>query len=198
MIQLRPDLLRIASLIRPQEKVLDLGCGDGDLLLHLKETLKVTARGVERSEPFVLACIRKGVSVRQGDLQEGLGDYPDQSFDTVVLSQTIPFLNDPEFIIKEMLRVGERAILSVPNWSHWRSRISFLVTGRFPRALDLDQPWFASPRARPTTVKDFEEYCRLHGIQIAGRIWMDGGRELPSWFDPNLFATTAIYELKRV
>jgi methionine biosynthesis protein MetW len=194
---LRADLLRLASLIRPGEKVLDLGCGDGALLLHLKETRKVTARGVERSEPFVLACVRKGVSVRQGDLQEGLGDYPDQSFDTVVLSQTIPYLNDPEFIIKEMLRVGERAILSVPNWGHWRSRISFLFTGRFPRAADLDQPWYASPRARPTTVKDFEEYCRLHGIQIAGRIWMDGSRELPSWFDPNLFATTAIYELKR-
>ncbi len=102
---LRPDLAAIANLILPGEKVLDLGCGDGTLLRSLQDEKQILGRGLELSEQGVLSCVRKGISVRQGDLHEGLGDYPDHSFDTVILSYTIPYLNDPGFIIKEMLRV---------------------------------------------------------------------------------------------
>ncbi|MBI5302321.1 MAG: methionine biosynthesis protein MetW [Chloroflexi bacterium] len=192
---LRADLLTIAELIQPGEKVLDLGCGDGTLLKHLKDTRQIVGRGVELSEQGVLTCVRKGVSVRQGDLHEGLSDFPDQSFDTVILSYTIPYLNDPEFIVKEMLRVGRRAIVSFPNWGHWRCRLSLLLTGRIPVTPGLPQPWDTSPRARPLTVRDFGEFCEQHKIRITKEMYLQGARRIPVRRDKNLRATTAIFEL---
>ncbi len=192
----RADLLAIAALIQPCEKVLDLGCGDGILLRHLIDTRQVVGRGIELSEAGVLACVRKGISVRQGDLHEGLGDYPDRSFDTVILSYTIPYLNDPAFIVKEMLRVGSRAIVSFPNWGHWRCRLSLLSTGRIPTAPGLPQPWDSSPRARPLTVGDFVDFCRANQVRISSEIYLEGSRRIPARLDKNLRATTAIFELR--
>lgn len=193
---LRADLLAIAELIQPKERVLDLGCGDGILLRYLIDTRQIKGRGVELSEAGVLACVSKGLSVRQGNLQEGLGDYPDQSFNTVILSQTLPYLNDPAFIIREMLRVGNRAIISFPNYGHWRCRLGLLLSGRMPIAADLPQPWDIPPRARPLTVRDFGEFCQKQRIQIASQIYMQGAHRVPVRFDKNLRATTAIFELK--
>jgi methionine biosynthesis protein MetW len=194
---LRPDLLTLASMIEPGEMVLDLGCGGGELLRHLIDTRQVVARGIELTEAGVLACVRRGVSVRQGNLNEGLEDYPDGSVDTVVLSYTIPYLNQPEFIIKEMLRVGKRAILSFPNWGHWRCRLGLLFKGRFPTVPGFPQAWDESPRARPLTVRDFDEFCARHEIRTVRKICLSGGRILPSWASGNLMTTMAIYELKR-
>jgi len=195
-VVMRPDLLAIAELIEAGEKVLDLGCGDGTLLRHLIDARQITGRGIELSEEGVLACVRKRLSVRQGNLHEGLGDYPDGSFDTVVLSQTLPFLNDPEFIIREMLRVGKRAIVSFANWGHWRCRISLLLTGRVPVASDLSHPWYTAPRARPLTVRDFGDYCERCGIRLTTQIYLAGSRRIPVRRDKNLRSTTAIFELK--
>jgi methionine biosynthesis protein MetW len=193
---LRADLMAIAELIQPGERVLDLGCGDGTLLRYLGDRYQVTGRGVELSEEGVLTCVRKGLSVRQGDLHEGLGDYPDQSFNTVILSQTLPYLDDPSFIIKEMLRVGSRAIVSFPNWGHWRCRLSLLLTGRTPKSPDLSQSWDHVPRARPLTVRDFGDFCRRHGIRVTTQIYLQGSRRIPNRRDKNLRATTAIFELR--
>ena len=189
-IELRPDLVAVAELVHPTEKVLDLGCGDGILLRHLIDTKQITGRGVELSEAGVLACVRRGVSVRQGDLHEGLGDYPDASFDSVILSYTIPFLNDPAFVVKEMLRVGNRAIVSFPNWGHWRCRLSMLLTGRMPTTPGLPQPWDSSPRARPLTVRDFGDFCDRNGIRVAKEIYLQGAHRIPVRKDKNLRATT--------
>ncbi len=193
---LRPDLLAVASLIQAGEKVLDLGCGDGALLGYLAETRAVTGRGVELSEEGVLACVRRGVSVRQGDLHEGLGDYPNGSFDTVILSYTIPYLNDPAFVVREMLRVGRRAIVSFPNWGHWRCRLNFLLTGRSPVTPGLPQPWDTSPRARPLTLRDFEEFCTRDGFRITRRVYLRDSHPLRPGPGTHLRTATAIYELK--
>src|SRR5262249_4319793 len=115
---LRPDLQVIADMIAPATKVLDLGCGNGELLEYLIQKKQVRGRGIELSEAGVLTCVRRGLSVRQGNLQEGLADYPTKSMDTVVLSQTLPFLDNPAKVITEMLRVGKSAIVSFPNWGY--------------------------------------------------------------------------------
>jgi len=195
-LALRPDLLAVANLIQPGEKVLDLGCGDGALLRYLVDTIHVIGRGVELTEEGVLACVRRGVSVRQGDLHEGLGDYPDGSFDTVILSYTIPYLNDPAFVVREMLRVGRRAIVSFPNWGHWRCRLNFLITGRSPVTPGLPQPWDTAPRARPLTLRDFEEFCTRDRFRIARRVYLRDSHPLRSGPAAHLRTATAIYELK--
>jgi methionine biosynthesis protein MetW len=193
---LRADLRVIGDLIRSGEKVLDLGCGDGSLLRYLTDTRQIVGRGIEISEPGVLACVSKGLSVRQGNLEEGLSDYPNGSFDTVILSQTLPYLSKPSFIICEMLRVGRRAIVSFPNWGHWRCRLSLLFTGRMPMAADLPQPWHAAPRARPLTVHDFKDFCAEQEIRTTNKIYLAGERKLNAALgDHNLLTTTAIFEL---
>lgn len=192
----RADLLAIAGLIQPGEKVLDLGCGDGTLLRYLKDRYGITGRGVELREAEVLACVRRGISVRQGNLHEGLGDYPDGSFDTVILSQTIPYLNDPAFITWEMLRVGARAIISIPNWGYWRCRLSLLLTGRMPIVPALPQVWDEAPRARPLTIQDFEDFCEVQKFRINRQIYLNGSRRLTGRFDKNLRATVAVFELR--
>ncbi|MCK4977540.1 MAG: methionine biosynthesis protein MetW [Anaerolineales bacterium] len=192
----RADLLAIAGLIQPGEKVLDLGCGDGTLLRYLKDRYGITGRGVELREAEVLACVRRGISVRQGNLHEGLGDYPDGSFDTVILSQTIPYLNDPAFITWEMLRVGARAIISIPNWGYWRCRLSLLLTGRMPIVPALPQVWDEAPRARPLTIQDFEDFCEVQKFRINRQIYLNGSCRLTGRFDKNLRATVAVFELR--
>ncbi len=196
-IHLRADLLAIANLTKPGEKVLDLGCGDGTLLRYLIDARQIVGRGVELSEPDVLACVGKGLSVRQGNLDEGLRDYPDQSFDTVILSQTLPYLDNPSFIICEMLRVGRRALVSFANWGHWRCRLELLFTGRVPLAPGLPQAWHESPRARPLTVRDFADLCARERIKVAREIYLgESYRALrASGWANNLRATIAIFEV---
>ena len=145
---LRPDLQAIANLIHNNEKVLDLGCGKGELLKYLQTEKGVIARGVELHEIGVLACIERGLSVRQGNLHEGLDDYPNQSFDAVILSHTLPYINDPAGTLREMLRVGQRAIVTFPNFGYWRYRLELLILGRMPNPPELPNPWETGPRPR--------------------------------------------------
>jgi methionine biosynthesis protein MetW len=190
-------LRAIADLVAPGSRVLDLGCGDGALLEFLKTRKNVVGRGIELSEAGMLACVRRGLSVRQGNLQEGLADYPDGSFDWVILSQTLPFLNDPAMILREMLRVGRQAIVSFSNWGHWRCRLDLLLTGRIPVAVDLPQQWYEVPRRQLFTVTDFALFCRQIDIQIASEIYLNrGARIVPRRFK-NLLTTTAVFTLRR-
>ena len=193
---LRADLGVIADLIQPQEKVLDLGCGDGSLLRYLIDTKQIVGRGVEIAEAKVLACVRNGVAVRQGDLHEELRDYPAHSFDTVILSYGLPYLNDPAFIVSNMLRVGGRAVVSFPNWGHWRCRLSLLLTGRMPAAPGDPRPWDEAPRARGLTIADFKSFCAAQGVRIATATFLQGTQHVPDRFDTNLRATWAVFELR--
>lgn len=193
---LRPDLQVIADLIPPGSKVLDLGCGNGELLEYLIQQKKAKGRGIEISEAGVLACVRRGLSVRQGNLQESLADYPANSMDTVVLSQTLPFLDNPTLVIKEMLRVGKGAIVSLPNWGHWRCRLQLLVTGRIPQAVDLPQAWYETPRWQAFTITDFGQLCRQIGINIRHEVYLAEGRRIEVHRYKNLLATTAVFGLE--
>lgn len=194
---LRPDLAAIADMIADGSKVLDLGCGDGELLEFLTICKQVKGRGIEISEAGVLACVRRGLSVRQGNLQEGLADYPAASFDYVVLSQTLPFLNDPAMILAEMLRVGKWAIVSFPNWGNWRCRLDLLVTGRVPQAMDLPQRWYEAPRRQVLTVTDFAQFCQRVGIEVAQETYLAAGQRIRVRKLKNLRTTTAVFMLRR-
>lgn len=194
---LRPDLQAIADLIPPKTRVLDLGCGDGELLTYLVTHRQVKGRGIELGEENVLACVSKGLSVRQGNLNEGLADYPNGSFDYVILSQTLPFLDDPAKIIQESLRVGQNAIVSFPNWGYWRCRLQLLVTGRMPLPTDLPRYWFVAPRMQAFTVSDFADYCRQLDVQIGQQIYLNHGRRIGEVQFKNLLSTTAVFTLNK-
>lgn len=195
----RPDLQLLFDLIPPHTSVLDLGCGDGALLEALVQEKKVKGRGIELSEAGMLACVRRGLSVRQGNLQEGLGDYPEQSFDYVVLSQTLPYLDDPLMILNEMLRVGKRGIVSFSNWGYWRCRVEFLLTGRIPQAPDLPQVWYdqQEPRWQAFTITDFGDLCQKKGIKVTQQSFLPARRQIMWRRVKNLFSTTAVFVLER-
>ena len=194
IVNLRPDLQAIAEMVPLRSKVLDLGCGSGELLAHLIQSKQVMGRGIEISEDGVLACVRRGLSVRQGNLQEGLADYPDQSFDVVIMSQTLRYLDDPGMILGEMLRVGQQAIVSFPNWGYWRSRLYFLLRGRIPQAPDQPQTWYEAPRWQAFTVTDFTDFCRGRGFRIREQVYLSGKRR-GHWFS-NVLARTAVFALE--
>ena len=175
-------------------KVLDLGCADGALLAHLVQSKQVTGRGIELSEAGMLACVRRGLSVRQGNLQEGLADYPDNSFDVVILSQTLRYLDNPSMILSEMLRVGNQAIVSFNNWGHWRSRLTLLLRGRIPEAPDHPQTWYEAPRWQAFTVADFTNFCRQRGFRIREQIYLSGRRR-GHWLS-NILAKMAVFALE--
>jgi methionine biosynthesis protein MetW len=178
-------------------RVLDLGCGDGALLEYLARSKGVKARGIELDEANVLACVRRGLSVRQGHLEEGLADYPDHSFDDVVLAQTLPFLDDPGLILREMLRVGRRALVSFPNWGYWRCRLHLLTTGRISQAPDLPQAWHEAPRWQAFSITDFAQFAQGIGLDITREVYFSGGRQIRIIKVKNLLATTAVFALEK-
>lgn len=196
-VSLRSDLLVIAELVPSQVRILDLGCGDGALLEYLVREKQVTGRGIELGEAGVLTCVRRGLSVRQGNLEEGLADYPAASFDYVILSQTLPFLDDPAMIVEEMLRVGKQAIVSFPNWGYWRCRFELLLTGRIPHASDLPERWHETPRWQAFTVADFGDFCRRLGVRITQERYLAHTRRLKNIRYKNLRATTAVFGLEK-
>jgi methionine biosynthesis protein MetW len=156
----------IAGIISPGSTVLDLGCGEGELLAWLREFKNVDARGVEIDGAKVRKAIAKGVSVYQGDLESGLHDYPDQSFDFVILSQTLQEMHRPIGVLREMLRVGAHVIVSFPNFGHWTVRLAHLISGRAPKTSLFPHNWYDSPNLHFLTVDDFVFLCRNEGWQI--------------------------------
>lgn len=194
---IRADLQAISDLILPKSRVLDLGCSDGTLLEHLVRQKQVQGRGIEITEAGVLACVRRGLSVRQGNLDEGLADYPANSFDFVILSQTIPFLSRPSKIVQEMLRVGQQAIVSFPNWGYWRYRLHLLANGRFPQAEDYAPHWYADRRWQTFTVADFVQFCRAFDMDVHQSIYLANGKRLTVGWGENLRAETAVFALQK-
>jgi methionine biosynthesis protein MetW len=190
----RPDFAAIAAWIPQGASVLDLGCGDGSLLRYLKDTRKVRGYGVEISDANIVACIRNGVNVIQGDLESGLSGFESNAFDFVLLSQTLQATRHTEPLVQEMLRVGREGIVSFPNFGYWRNRLNVL-RGNMPVSKELPYQWYDTPNVHLCTLQDFEEFCRGHRVSVLERRVMTGNSEVQVL--PNLFGSTAVYRFQR-
>jgi methionine biosynthesis protein MetW len=189
----RPDFHVIGEIVEPRSRVLDLGCGEGELLAWLIEHKQVLARGVEISSAQVRRAISRGVSVYQGDIDEGLADYPDKAFDYVILSQTLQETRSPLEVLREMLRVGRRAIISFPNFGHWSVRFAMLFNGQAPKTKLFPYNWYNSPNIHFLSINDFEGLCREHHFPIERRYFLAGSSRVKAF--PNLVAQTAVFLL---
>ncbi|MGH6989495.1 MAG: methionine biosynthesis protein MetW [Stellaceae bacterium] len=201
LANLRGDLRLVAEMIEPASRVLDVGSGEGELLAYLAQWKEVDGRGMELSQGGVNACVRRGLSVIQGDADHDLKDYPSDSFDYVVLSQTLQAMHRPREVLADMIRIGRRAIVSFPNFAHWRMRLGLLFGGRMPITPFLGQTWYDTPNIHFCTVLDFGELCDAMGIVMERSLTLDRhGR--PFRLNPraglaNLLAEQALFLLKR-
>jgi methionine biosynthesis protein MetW len=187
----RGDFAIISELVEPNSKVLDLGCGEGELLAWLAENKGVEARGVEISATKVRRAIARGVSAYQGDIDEVLADYSDHAFDYVILSQTLQETRWPLKVMRDMLRVGRHAIVAFPNFGHWSVRLSLLFTGRAPKTDLFPYEWYDSPNIHFLTVDDFDQLVRREGFTRERYYFLAGKRRVSLL--PNLRAEVAVY-----
>ncbi len=197
---LRTDYRLVLDLVESGARVLDLGCGNGNLLWLLKQRKQVTGYGVEISGDRIIECVEKGLSVFQGDIDEGLRDFEDQSFDYVVLNQTLPVIRRPAYVIEEMLRVGRRGIVSFANFAHWTIRLRLLFSGRMPVDDAIPFEWYETPNIHHLTIRDFLFFCRRHKIAILDSWFfcrLERGRPRPRRCCPNWTAAFALYVVTR-
>ncbi len=198
---IRTDLRVVADMVEPNSRVLDVGAGDGALLDYLVHFKHVDGRGIELGQQGVSTCVSHGLSVIQGNAETDLKDYPPGAFDYVVLSQTLPAMHDVRGLIEQMLRIGKRAVVSFPNFGHWRVRWSLVLTGRTPMTPALPHLWYETPNIRLCTIGDFFALCADMGIQVQKSVALSSTghtRDLASygWWG-NLMAQEAIFLLGR-
>ena len=196
--RVRVDYEQIESLIAPNSTVLDVGCGDGQLLANLIRDKNIQAEGVELKQEFVLDCVCRGLPTIQQDIEEGLGYYADKSFDYVILSQTVQTLRDPEKVFTELLRVGKKVIVSFPNFAYWRCRVQLLLKGKAPVTQSLPFSWHDSPNIHVVSLKDFDAFVAKLGAKVEKRVPLVKMRKKAVKIAPNLFAEQAIYVTSRM
>jgi len=196
----RPDLAIVADWIKPGSKVLDLGCADGLLLQYLQTTKNVTGYGVEIDDCHIGPCLRNGINVIQGNLDQGLSEFDDNSFDYVVLSMTLQAMHNPAPLLDEMLRVGTAGIVTFPNFGHWKIRYSLGIHGILPVTPSLPHQWYNTPNIRLCTLGDFEALCRQRNIRVQQRQTMDHnhGNSTATRLFPSLFGEIALYRFVRL
>ncbi|MFM9154621.1 MAG: methionine biosynthesis protein MetW [Polynucleobacter victoriensis] len=191
---MRSDFAAIAKWIKPGSQVLDVGCGDGTLLNYLKESKSAHVYGVELADDKVLACAQKGLNIVQQNLEGGLALFEDNSFDTVILSQTLQTIHQTARILSEIARVGNECIVSFPNFGHWSHRAS-VALGRMPVSKSLPYQWYDTPNVRVLTIADFEALAPAVGLQLLDRVVLHDGQAVQ--FLPNLRGSLAIYRARR-
>jgi len=190
----RKDIEIIAQLVPPGSRVLDLGCGNGELLALLRDTRQCSGYGVEIADENVLACTRRGVNVIQLNLEEGLAIFEDQSFDVVLQLDTMQHLRNTERMLRETARVGRIGIVSFPNFAHWANRLR-IASGRMPVTKALPYEWYNTPNIRVGTYADFEVLARKNGLQVLDSFGIQAGREVRR--TPNLMASVAVFKFQR-
>ena len=195
---LRAEQILIADWIAEGSRVLDLGCGDGALLAKLHASKRVTGYGIEIDPDNIVACIERGVNVIHSNLDEGLCDFDEGSFDYVIMTQTVQAMRFPHLLIDEILRIGREGIVTFPNMGHWKCRAQFLL-GRMPVTRHLPNTWYDTPNIHMCTVKDFDELCQAGHIEILERAAVDSQHRavIGMRMLPNLLAEIAIYRIKR-
>lgn len=195
---IRLDLELIAGLVKKNSTVLDLGCGEGELLHKLIHEKNVQGHGVEFSDKYIYTCVNKGVPVIHADLNEGLGDYPDNSFDYVILSRTLQVVKRPDIVLQEMLRVGKKCIISLPNFGYWKVRLQLLLKGKMPVTKTLPYEWYDTPNIHLSAIKDFRQFCFDKKIKIKNQIFLnnEGSNKFLVNLLPNFFANLAIFTIQ--
>jgi len=196
---MRQDLAHILRWIDPGARVLDLGCGDGEFLELLRDRRQVIGTGIEISGENITRAVARGLSILQQDLDGGLDNFPNQSFDTVVMAHALQAVHYPDRILDEMLRIGREGIVTFPNFGHWQCRLHLASRGRMPVSRFMPYTWYDTPNIHFCTVRDFEALCAQKGIRILGRdmVGSSASRSLLANSWPNLFALTAIYHITR-
>lgn len=190
----RHDLKIISDWIEPGSRVLDLGCGDGRLLKYLQETKQTTGYGLELQQDMIARCIEKGVNVIQTNLDKGLSHFDSDSFDTVILSLTLQAMRRPQTLLKEMLRVGDRGIVTFPNFAYWRNRLQIAMGGRMPVSEGLPHKWYNTPNIHLCTMRDFAQLCQELDFKIEASVAVnaDGSSNPGLKLMPNLFGEIAL------
>ena len=192
-MSLRKDLKIISEFIEEKEKILDVGCGEGDLIDFLSKKL-VDCRGIELSQEGVNKCVEKGLTVIQGDANSDLQDYPNNVFTTVILSQTIHAMSSPEAVIMNLIRIGKRAIISFPNFAYWKIRLDLLFRGRMPKNDILPHEWYNTPNIHLCSISDFEHFCKQKKLKIIKKVLIsEQGYKINSSFSENLMAYQGVY-----
>lgn len=196
---MRLDLALAEKWVTPGSHVLDLGCGDGELLAHLRDNFAVRGYGVEIDADRITACVGRGINVIEQNLNVGLGNLRDASFDTVIMTQALQAVEQPDALLEDMLRVGREVIITFPNFAHWATRFYLTFKGMMPVSEALPYTWYNTPNIHLCTFNDFDALCRQKNIRVLDRIAVDGGQQgsvLARLF-PNLFGEVAIYRLTR-
>ena len=196
---MRNDLEMIKTWVKPNTRVLDLGCGDGSLLKQLSKLKGIHGYGIEISEEDILRCVANGVNVVEQDIDKGLANFDDQSFDTVIMSQAIQTMYHPEKALEEMVRVGRQCIVTFPNFGYWRARFQLALRGMMPVSENLPYEWYNTPNIHFCTFRDFDTLCKSLGLKIINReVITDKSFSLfLQRRHPNLFGETALYRISR-
>tara|TARA_A100001391_G_scaffold21380_2_gene11802 strand:- start:8409 stop:9005 length:597 start_codon:yes stop_codon:yes gene_type:complete len=193
---LRADLAKIAELVPAGVRVLDVGCGDGELMAELRDAKGIDARGMEIDAAEVARAVARGLSVVQGDANRDLADYPDQAFDVAILSQTLQTAERPDWLLEQLLRVGKVAFVSFPNFAYWRMRMSLLVNGRMPHSRHLPESWYKTKNIHHLTVDDFRAFVAERDVHVRGSWFFADGKEMGGGH-ANWRAEHAVFQLSR-